>query len=201
MKTITVLPKDYSEIFSLNLQKNKKTAVFIHLLSTALALLLAVPMHFHVSIFTLFTMEDGLLSYVIRFLVLLLSMIVYIFLHELVHGITMKYFGTQKVRYGFTGLYAFAGSEEYYGKKAYSIIALAPVVVFGILLGVLNFFVPTQWFWVIYLIQIINLSGAAGDLYVTAKFSKFPKDIYVKDTGVEMTVYAKQTAKEIGNVE
>ena len=117
---------------------------------------------------------------------------VYLILHELVHGVAMKICGTKKVKYGFTGLYAFAGSEDFYDKKAYIFIALAPVVFWGIVIAVINLFVPLEWFWVVYFLQIINLSGAAGDLYVTIKFFRLPSDILVKDTGIMMTVYAKQ---------
>lgn len=192
MKALNTLPENYKEIFSVNLQKDKKTAVFVNVLAIIIGVVLAVPMHFIVPITTLFDMEQGLVDYALRFIVLLVSMIVYMVLHELVHGITMKLCGTKKVRYGFTGLYAFAGSDDYYDKKSYIIIALAPVVLWGIVLAVLNFFVPTQWFWVVYMVQLINLSGAAGDFYVTAKFSKMPKDILVQDSGIGMTVYSKQ---------
>ena len=41
-------------------------------------------------------------------------------------------------------------------------------------------------------LQIINLSGAAGDLIVTIKFSGFPKDILIRDYGVGMTVFSKE---------
>ena len=137
-------------------------------------------------------MKGGLTSFVIRVGALALLSVAYIVLHEVVHGVAMKICGTKKVRYGFTGLYAFAGSEDYYGKKAYIFIALAPVVLWGTVLAVVNFFVPTEWFWVIYIIQITNISGAAGDYFVTAKFSRFPKDILVRDCGVGMTVYSKK---------
>ena len=112
-------------------------------------------------------------------------------LHEIVHGIAMKMCGTKKVRYGFTGLYAYAGSDDYYDKKAYIFIALAPVVFWGVVLLIINLLVPIGWFWVVYFIQIINLSGAAGDLFVTAKFLRLPNDVLVKDYGVSMTVYSK----------
>lgn len=56
---------------------------------------------------------------------------------------------------------------------------------------ILNLLVPTGWFWVVYLIQMMNISGAAGDLYVSASFSKLPKDILINDTGVSMTIYSK----------
>ncbi|MBP3700652.1 MAG: DUF3267 domain-containing protein [Lachnospiraceae bacterium] len=86
-----------------------------------------------------------------------------------------------------------ASSDDYYDKRSYITIGLAPVVVWGIVIAIVNTFVSLEWFWVAYLIQIVNVSGAAGDIYVTAKFSRMPKDILVKDTGVGMTVYSKET--------
>ena len=105
----------------------------------------------------------------------------------------MKICGTKKVKYGFTGMYAFAGSEDYYDKKSYIFIALAPVVLWGIVLAIVNCFVPVEWFWVVYMIQIMNISGAAGDLFVTVKFSRFPQDILIRDHGVGMKVYSQKS--------
>lgn len=192
MKAFNVLPENYREIYSIDLQKNKKTAVLINALALLIAAALAVPMHFYIPITTLFDMSKGLKAYTVRFIVLMAAIVAYMILHELVHGITMKLCGTKKVKYGFTGLYAYAGSDDYYDKRSYIIIALAPVVVWGIVLAWINAVVPQEWFWAVYFIQIGNLSGAAGDLYVTARFSRFPKDILVHDKGVGMTVYSAQ---------
>lgn len=192
MKAVKTLPENYRQIFAVNLQKDKKMMILINVIAIIITVVLAVPMHFHISVATLFDMSDGLGPYAIRFLVLLALIFAYIVLHELVHGVAMKMCGTEKVKYGFTGVYAFAGSEDYYDKRSYIFIALAPVVLWGVVIGIVNAFVSPAWFWVLYIIQISNLSGAAGDLYVTIKFSKFPKDILVLDNGVSMTVYSKE---------
>lgn len=63
------------------------------------------------------------------------------------------------MRYGFTGLYAYAGSEAYFTKKRYFIIALAPVAVWGVVLLALCMLVPAPWFWTVYLIQIGNIAA------------------------------------------
>ena len=102
----------------------------------------------------------------------------------------MRLFCELKPRFGFTGLYAYAGSDAYYAKTPYIIIALAPVVIWGAVLLLLNILFPT-YFWAIYFIQITNISGAAGDFYVTLKFTRLPSDILVRDTGVSMTVYGR----------
>lgn len=191
MKAVKTLPEGYKEFYSIDLQKNRKISLIVNLLAVIITALLLVAMNFLVPISTLFDMENGIGSYMIRFVSLMVLIIAYMVLHELTHGIAMKICGTKKVKYGFTGLYAFAGSEDYYDKKAYIFIALAPVVLWGFVIAIINPFVPLEWFWVVYFLQIINLSGAAGDLFVTVKFSRFPKDILIKDYGVGMTVFSK----------
>lgn len=193
MRAVNSLPDGYKEYYSIDLQKNKKMFWVVNLIALIIVHAMVVPVLYFIPFPTLFDyMSDGMLMFFIRPAVLIVSMIAYIVLHELVHGIAMKICGTKKVKYGFTGLYAFAGSEDYYEKKAYIFIALAPVVLWGVVLAVINCFVPTEWFWEVYFIQIANISGAAGDLFVTIKFSRFPKDILVKDYGVGMTVYSKE---------
>lgn len=192
MKATEILPEGYSEICTVNLQEDKKTSLLVNLSAVIIAVLLAVPALFAVPVSYMFSMEKGIIDYMLRFVSLMVLIFVYLILHELVHGVAMKICGAKKVKYGFTGLYAFAGSEDFYDKKAYIFIALAPVVFWGIVIAVINLFVPLEWFWVVYFLQIINLSGAAGDLYVTIKFFRLPSDILVKDTGIMMTVYSKQ---------
>ena len=191
MKSLSFLPEGYAEIYSVDLQKNKKIALLVNLFAVLIAAVMVVPMLFVIPISSLFSMEKGMLSYLLRFAALLIFMVIYMILHELVHGIAMKICGTKQVKYGFTGMYAFAGSEDYYCKKAYIFIALAPVVLWGIVIALINPFVGQEWFWVVYFIQIINLSGAAGDIFVTVKFSRLPADILIRDYGVGMRVYSK----------
>ncbi len=192
MKAVEKLPEGYREIYTIDLQKDKKTSLLVNLFALVIAALFAVPMHFIVPVTTLFSMENGLTSYTVRCVAMIVLMIVYMILHEAVHGIAMKMCGTKKVKYGFTGLYAFAGSNDFYDKKSYIFIALAPVVLWGIVLAVINPFVSAEWFWVVYMIQLTNISGAAGDLFVTVKFSRMPGDILVQDYGVGMKVYSRE---------
>ena len=189
MKAIGVLPEDYGEIYSLNLQKDKRAAIIVNLLALAIAAVMAVSMNFFVPVTSVIDMSGGIVRYFLRLAALIVLMVLYMVLHELVHGIAMKLCGTKRVKYGFTGLYAFAGSEDYYDKKSYIFIALAPIVLWGTVLAAVNFFVPTEWFWIVYMIQLINISGAAGDLFAAVKFSRMPKNILIQDSGVSMRVF------------
>ncbi len=192
MKALRELPLEYKEIFSIDLQKDKKQTLIVNGLAVAVYILMIVPVNFFIPINSLFTFEKSISEMVIRNVVLVVGMIAYIILHEAVHGVAMKICGTKKCKFGFTGLYAFACSDDYYNKKAYTFIALAPVVFWGVVLAVLNIVLPTEWFWVVYIIQVANVSGAMGDFYVTYKFSDMPDDILINDSGVGMKVYSAE---------
>ena len=153
--------------------------------------LFLVAGHFIVSIRVFFDM-DSFPMYFLRLGVVLLAYILYMVLHELTHAAVMKAVGAGKVVFGFTGLYAFAGSkEDFFDKISYRCIALAPLVVWGIIFAVLSLIVPREWFWIVWFLQAGNIGGAAGDVYVTAALWRKPSSILVKDTGVDMTVYDK----------
>ena len=191
--SVTSLPEGYREIYTVDLQKNKKMMLALNGAGLLLTLAMVIPACLLVPISTLFSMDEGLGAYALRFVGLIGGSILYIVLHELTHAAVMRIYGAHKVRFGYTGIYAFAGSEEdYFDRFAYVQVALAPLIVWGLVLAVLNLLLPLEWFWVIYIIQISNVSGAVGDLFVSFRFSKMPRDILVRDTGVSMTVYSKQ---------
>lgn len=192
MKAFETLPQGYREMLSIDLQKNKKLMLLVNGIAIALAVPMLVLGARLVPISTLFDMSGGMGAYFARFGVLMGAVVVYMVLHELTHALIMKLCGTKKIRFGFTGMYAFAGSDDYYPKLPYIGIALAPIVLLGIVVAVINALVPEGWFWVVYLVQITNVSGAGGDLYVTARFASLPKDILVRDYGVGMHIFSKE---------
>lgn len=182
----TSLPENYKEKMTIDLQTDTKTAGKVNGLALVTAILLIIPGHLLVPLFSAWNaLRLG------HCIILIVGMLVYILLHELVHGIAMRLYSGQKPFYGFTGMYAYAGSPCYFNRTSYTVIALAPIVLLGIVLLVLNLLLGREWFWIIYLIQITNLSGAAGDLYVTRLLAKIPEEILINDVGVRMTVYCK----------
>lgn len=190
MMSYETLPDGHGEIFNVDLQKDKKIMLLINGAAFVIAIVMVIVGGFFVPISAFFDTEGGIFMLAVRFFAVAVLSIAYIVLHEAVHAVVMKLCGTKKVKFGFTGLYAFAGSSDYYPKLPYIAIALAPVVLWGIVLGVICLIVPREWFWVVYILQVSNISGAVGDYYVTLKFMKMPGDILVKDCGTQMTVYS-----------
>ena len=192
MHAIQQLPGNCEIAKELDLQKDKKTALKVNGLAVLLTVVmwglgyLIHPLNIDLE------SEADLKLFIIKCVVLCVGYVVYIILHEFTHGMAMKHFGGKQVKYGFTGLYAFAGSEQdYFDRYSYLRITLAPIVIWGIIFLILNILIPS-WFWVIYFWQIGNVSGAAGDLYVATLTSKMPETLRVRDTGVSMTMYLPQ---------
>ena len=191
METVQQLPWEYDQIAVIDLQKNKKEALAVNILSSVIAIVMYL-IRDRIEPFLIWlgkaAMEDRLIAGGIA---LIVCTVLYVILHEFTHGLAMKCFKGKEVRYGFTGMYAYAGSSrDYFPKGKYICIALAPVVIWGIIFAVLQALLP-QWSWVIWFLQIMNVGGAAGDLYVVYRVSGMPDTILVMDTGVNMTVYDK----------
>lgn len=195
MKSVTALPQGYIQYDRINLQQDKKSALKVNAAAFVAFIALLVLGHFaFVPVTALFDIDSiGFLQYIIHIAALILGYIAYIVLHELTHAAAMKLYRAEKIRFGFTGVYAYAGSEvDYFAKIPYRVIALAPLVVWTILLTIPMLFFRDGWFWVFYFIQCGNIAGSVGDIYVTARLWSAPEDILVRDTGVEMFVFSRQ---------
>ncbi|MDE6676168.1 MAG: DUF3267 domain-containing protein [Clostridia bacterium] len=128
--------------------------------------------------------------------VLLGGLVVYVVVHELTHGVFLSAFTKMKPKFGFVGWAAYCGNEGYCDKPRYAVVALAPLVFWGIVFGMLNvFFHEGIWFWVIWFLQAMNVGGSSGDLYVSCKLVKYPQEILVQDIGTRMQVYCRAAEK------
>lgn len=184
---MTKLPQGYREVRKVDLMRNRKEAFAVNLL--ALAIMAGVALFGLLICPPFFEIRIGIHT-VVGIVFMLLGIIVYMVLHELIHGVFMKVFSGQKPRYGYTGLYAYAGSDALFNRKQYLIIAFAPVVILGIVLAVLTTAFYETAFWYLYAIQVVNLSGAAGDLYVGILIARSNNDVMVRDAGTDMSFYS-----------
>ncbi len=189
MKPTWTLPNGYGQKFVIDLKDNKRQFWIVNGLAIGIMVLLT-------GLFGLLMWEgfltlegDGL---PLQLLVMALGYVAYIPLHELLHGVFMRRYSGKRANYGFTLVYAYAGSECYFTKHDHRIISLAPVTFWGLVFLLLLFLLPASWRWVAYVWQVGNLSGAAGDFYVFWRLGREPDSILCQDTGVKMTVFDRR---------
>ncbi len=138
--------------------------------------------------------EMGTARSIMGFGFMSIGLIVYIVAHEWVHGMAIRFITGRQADFGFDlkkGM-AYAGCDAYLGKKPYIIIALAPLLFWGAVLFSVANEVADSWFWYIYGIQIMNVSGSVGDLYVTYLTLKSPEGTVVRDFGTSMMFYSQE---------
>lgn len=182
------LPEGYGLYRQVRLDQDKKMAVILTLAQLVLA---AAVIWLGIGVCPIsaaFSMETG--QIIMGFAAMAVGIFVYVLGHEWVHGVFIRLFSGKPASFGFKAGMAYAGSEAYFGKLAYIVIALAPLVVWTAILGVLLDDVSRQWFWYLNMIQVVNVSGAVGDLYVTAVIARAPKGVLARDSGTEMKFYA-----------
>lgn len=189
--TYKTLPPDYVLAKTINLQTDKKLALGVNAAAFAVTVIMVLAAIFFIPFNTFVSFKNPENTNLLLLLLLAPAMIIYIITHELIHGIFIRHFSKMKPKYGFTGMYAYAGSTAFFDKKSYRIIALAPVIIWFVILLILNLALPMNAFWFIYIIQIVNLSGAAGDFYVTWLLNSFPEDVLIHDSGFSMEFYCR----------
>lgn len=189
MKSYAALPQGYchTPAAAIDLVHNKKQFWIVNGLSVVLCVIMLILPFLWGRSLRDFVGEGPLPALLLR-LVVVAGLLAYIALHELTHGAVMKACGAS-VRYGYKVVYAYAGSYAYFTRSAYFVIALAPVVLWGIVFAVLTACLPEHWFWVGWLWQLMNVSGAAGDFYCSIRILRAPRDTLVQDTGTAMTFY------------
>lgn len=128
---------------------------------------------------------------------LLAALVLYIPLHELTHGAAMLLLGA-KPTFGIRLPYAYCGSRVWLDRKSHIVTALAPIALWGALLTVAVVLAPRAWFWPIWIVQISNLSGSAGDVYCAWILSRMDGDVLIQDTGVRMRVARKDPSLRSG---
>ena len=180
----------YKECTKIDLVKNKKEALLVNIYGIIIMVVMAVfiPLLIMGGIIE-FNLET---TFPLFFIVLLISLILYIPLHEIVHGIVLKNYTDEKLSFGWKLVYAYCGSKEaVVDRKEYYSVALAPLLVFSVVfisLMVLNPSLSLVW----YVMEIMNVSGSVGDIYVSIKLRKEKsRDILITDSGTDMSFWSR----------
>ena len=186
------LPEGYREAKVVD-AKAKKTSVILTLSSIALTALAFVPIAVCCDFEVVFNALKEKTA-VVPYFVFLFSMVIYIILHELIHGAAYKALTHQKLTFGFTLTVAFCGVPDVYTSRKTALIALlAPFVTFTVI------FIPLLvWLhgvnMVFYafagILFAIHFGGCIGDLYMTALLLFKYKDprTLMNDTGPKQTI-------------
>lgn len=115
--------------------------------------------------------------------------LVYLVVHQLTHAVLL--WGLTRVRPTITVrlLYLTTGSKGILTRGQAVLVALAPLLVYPLVL--LDFLrsLPTTFFLTFYVVLVLNVASSAGDVLKAHAIVKLPSTALIRDDGKETTVF------------
>lgn len=188
---VTDLPDGYTAAATVD-AKDKKTIIVMNAAALAVMVLTAGIA------WAVIRPSEPLYEYIgfVRYMVFLAAILLYIVLHELVHGAAYRLLTGRKLTFGLTLSVAYCGVPDIYVYRKTALISLlAPFTVFIPVFLLPAVLLPGEWdrFFASVLLAI-HLSGCVGDLYDTLLYAvKFRDPLtLMRDTGPKQTFYIPQ---------
>lgn len=181
------LPEGYTLHRTVDLAQNRRLFLLVNGACLLIMILLELPLFVGGVSFSSFDISPfGMLTF-------LAAIAASLAVHELIHGLFFYIFSREKITYGLTLSYAYAGNPNYYfGRNSYLIIGLAPAVLLNavLLLGVA--FTSGGLSMIFYQLFVVHFAGCVGDFYISALLLlKYPVDTLIRDSGVSMEFYTQ----------
>ena len=189
MLSLPALPAGYHLLSKIDFN-DKKLRLYIGMLSIGIALLMLIPASFIIPLSTLFKF-NSLSSFLLRFVVALAGVIAYFCLRELLRGLLSKRLSNVKPQFVFGKGLLNMHSNAYFCRTHYFVLTLLPILLLALALCILSCVVPRSWFWVVYIVQVINFSGFAEALYFARRLRPFPYNILLRLDEDAVLVYAQ----------
>ena len=189
----TELPEGYREVYCID-AKDKKTGLILNGAALILFLIALVPFALTFDYSRLPELVHPRSNLLLMYAIFFGGMLLYIVLHELVHGAAYKILTKQKLTFGITWSAAFCGVPQIYCYRTVMLISiLAPFTVFTIVFLplALAFANNTPVYLGLVLLFCAHISGCVGDLYGTSimLFRYRNSDMLANDTGPKQTFY------------
>lgn len=176
-----VLPPEYDSRMAVDL-KDRKVAAAIQLVFVVVAVVMVGG-----ALLLDFPMSSG--NPWVTISVAVVSCVVYMAVHELTHAVLLWAFSRVRPTVALRIPYLAVGGRGYLNRRSFVIVALAPVVLWGIVLVTLLFALPSQFFLPVYVVTVLNFAGSSGDYFQAYAVARLPGNALIQDDGKTTTVY------------
>ena len=177
------LPATYVQHSSVDFKKDRKIAIIIQaiflvvaVLAVAIALLVELPL-------------ASAWHPVITLTVTVLAGLVYMAAHEATHGVTLRLLTGAQPTYRVRFPFLTTSSSFYLTRRSLVITALAPCVVWGVVLLIAMFLVPVDARLTVYILLAMNFAGSGGDYVETTLALRAPREALVQDQGHRFIIF------------
>lgn len=119
----------------------------------------------------------------------ILAALVYLAAHEVTHGIALQWLTGDRPTYALRFPFLTTGNRAYLDRGGTVLVALAPSVLWGVLLLGALLLAPADLRMTLYVILTLNIAGSAGDYAETVVALRQPPEALIRDDGTEITVF------------
>ena len=196
MKAVNKADANFNNRIVLDFHKNIKLLIVVNFLCVISVLFFYTLFYYLLKLLGLNSSTDilfyiqafdnlpSLNKYIFYVLILITAII-----HELIHGLFFYIFTGDRPKIGFKSIYAYAGAPDWYiHKNKFFIISLSPLVIITILAIIILSVIPDSYFSIVFLLFTLNAGGSLGDIWVCIKLLNKPKDTYINDKGIVLSI-------------
>lgn len=183
LRGTTALPATYRQHLTVNLQENKKFGIAVQGIFVVVAL---------VAVGAALVLRLRLATEwapLVTIAVTLTACLVYMAAHEATHGLTLQLLTRVKPTYKVRFPFLTTGNRAYLTRRTAVIVALAPVVTWGVVLVVALLTLPADYRLTAYILLALNFAGSAGDVVEVYVVSRQPTDALIQDDGNDLHVF------------
>lgn len=177
------LPDSYRRDDTIDLKKDRRLAlavqggfVVLAALAVAVALLANLPLQSEWNPF-------------VTIVVTVVACLVYMVVHEATHGVVLQILTKVKPSYRMRFPFLTTGGNAHLTPRSAIVVALAPLVLWAIVLIIALLVVPQDWRLTVYVVLALNFAGSSGDIVEAVVLSRQRRDALVRDDGDKIHVF------------
>ncbi len=128
--------------------------------------------------------------YLVYILCGIVNCLIYIYFHEFAHAVVISVIKRRKPEIKFGKLAASCGLPSVaFTKPQYAVSALAPFIIYSLILIPLCVLVPPEFFVLPFMPLVYNVFGSIGDMYMLRRMLKTPRRCVIVDDGTCVSAY------------
>lgn len=116
----------------------------------------------------------------------------YMAAHEATHGVFLHLLTKVRPSYAVRFPFLTTGSTAFLTRRSAVVVALAPAVIWGILLSAALLTLPQDYLLTAYILFALNFAGSAGDFVEVSVVARQQPDALIQDDGGTIRVFVPQ---------
>jgi len=115
--------------------------------------------------------------------------------HEATHGLVIQLLTKMKPSYGVRFPFLTTGNHAYLTRRSAVVVALAPAVIWGIVLAAALLTLPQDYLLTAYILLALNFAGSVGDCVEVYVVSRQQPDALVQDDGEQVHIFVPHDSR------